>query len=188
MKIKFWPIIFVAASVLLGGCEETRNVLGLNKQVPDEFAVYSRAPLSLPPDYGLRPPEPGTSRPQRVMPRDEARQALAGGKQAGAAQPEQTVSGGPGVQAFLAEAGALNVDPDIRVLVNRETSILSDEAGGFADRLIFWREKEIQASVLDPNQEAKRLQEAKALGEPLGDSEVPVISRKKKGLLEGIFD
>jgi Protein of unknown function (DUF3035) len=187
MKIKFWPILLVVASVFVSGCEETRGVLGLNKQVPDEFAVYSRAPLSLPPDYGLRPPEPGTSRPQRVMPRDEARQALSGGKQAGAA-PQKVVPGSPGVQALLTEAGALNVDPDIRLLVNRETSILSDEAGGFADRLIFWRDKEVEASVLDPNKEAKRLQEAKALGEPLGETNVPVISRKKKGLLEGIFD
>ncbi|MCG8507822.1 MAG: DUF3035 domain-containing protein [Rhodospirillales bacterium] len=161
--------------------------MGLNKQVPDEFAVYSRAPLSLPPDYGLRPPEPGTSRPQRVMPRDEARQALAGGTP-DTSSPQQAASGSPGIQALLSEAGALNVEPNIRQLVNRETSILSDEAGGFADRLIFWRDKEDQASVLDPSKEAKRLQEARALGEPLGKSEIPVISRKKKGLLEGILD
>ena len=33
---------------------------GLDKRPPDEFTVYSRAPLSLPPNYDLRPPgDPG---------------------------------------------------------------------------------------------------------------------------------
>ena len=32
--------------------------------MPDEFAVESRAPLTVPPDFDLRPPEPGAPRPQ----------------------------------------------------------------------------------------------------------------------------
>ena len=48
----------------VSGCESTRETFGLNKQAPDEFQVVSRAPLSLPPDFTLRVPEPGASRPQ----------------------------------------------------------------------------------------------------------------------------
>src|ERR1051326_8023507 len=33
---------------------------------PAEFAVESRAPLTIPPDFELRPPAPGASRPQEV--------------------------------------------------------------------------------------------------------------------------
>lgn len=46
----------------VSGCESTRETFGLNKQSPDEFAVVSRAPLSLPPDFTLRVPEPGAPR------------------------------------------------------------------------------------------------------------------------------
>ena len=48
----------------VAGCESTRETFGLNKQAPDEFQVVSRAPLSLPPDFTLRVPEPGAARPQ----------------------------------------------------------------------------------------------------------------------------
>jgi hypothetical protein len=41
----------------LSGCDSAREVFGYNKQAPDEFQVYARAPLSLPPDYNLRPHE-----------------------------------------------------------------------------------------------------------------------------------
>ena len=54
---------------LLNACSDTRAALGLDKAPPDEFAVFSRAPLSLPPDFGLRPPAPGplrrATRPRR---------------------------------------------------------------------------------------------------------------------------
>ena len=62
--------------IALTGCEETKRVFGKTKEAPDEFAVYRRAPLSLPPDIELRPPNPGASRPQVVNPRDQARVAL----------------------------------------------------------------------------------------------------------------
>lgn len=35
----------------------TKQKLGLTKQAPNEFMVSSRAPLSLPPEYDLRPVE-----------------------------------------------------------------------------------------------------------------------------------
>ena len=43
---------------------------------PDEFAVESRAPLTLPPDYELRPPSPGAARPQEATAADRARKVI----------------------------------------------------------------------------------------------------------------
>lgn len=37
------------------GCGLTNQDLGLEKSAPDEMMVVSRAPLSLPPEYNLRP-------------------------------------------------------------------------------------------------------------------------------------
>lgn len=46
-------LLFGAAVALLAGlsgCTGVKEVLGYTKQSPDEFQVYARAPLSLPPD------------------------------------------------------------------------------------------------------------------------------------------
>ncbi len=190
MRKEICVAIGVCAAVLLGGCSDARSMLGLTKQAPDEFAVYSRAPLSLPPDYGLRPPEPGSNRPQRVLPRDNARQALSSRKGPGdnANRASEIPGSTPGIAALLKEAGAMDTNPDIRAEINRETSIIAQEGETFADTLIFWREPDPADSVVDPTEEAKRIKEAKALGKPLSEGEVPTISRKRKGLFEGIFD
>ena len=41
--------------VLLCGCGLTQQDLGLEKTSPDEMLVISRAPLSIPPEFDLRP-------------------------------------------------------------------------------------------------------------------------------------
>ena len=43
----------------LSACDSIRKVAGLNKKSPDEFAVTTKAPLVIPPDFNLRPPMPG---------------------------------------------------------------------------------------------------------------------------------
>jgi hypothetical protein len=51
---------------MLVGCSNWKQTLGIEPTSPDEFAVESRAPLTVPPDFNLRPPEPGASRPQET--------------------------------------------------------------------------------------------------------------------------
>ncbi len=40
---------------VLSACGVTREQLGFEKKSPDEMLVVSRAPLSVPPEFGLRP-------------------------------------------------------------------------------------------------------------------------------------
>jgi hypothetical protein len=61
----------VALSGLLGGCSSHSSLF--NRVRPDEFAVTRQAPLAVPPDFALSPPNPGAPRPQDV---DSSRQAL----------------------------------------------------------------------------------------------------------------
>lgn len=188
MSRTLWMIVGICTVVVLGGCEQTKSIFGLSKRSPDEFAVYSRAPLSLPPDFALRPPEPGSDRPQRVMPRDDAQSALTGKRStAGKTANEAANSKDPGLQALLRQLQAANPDPNIRAEIDRETSILAIESTTFTDKLLFWRDKEPFGTAVDPAKEAKRLQEAKALGQPLNEGNVPIISRKKKGAFEGLL-
>jgi len=48
--------ILAAAMLTLAGCDSVRSTLGLDRHVPDETQVVARPPLTLPPDYSLRPP------------------------------------------------------------------------------------------------------------------------------------
>ena len=44
---------------MAAGCGDLREAAGLTKKSPDEFAVTTKAPLVIPPDFNLRPPAPG---------------------------------------------------------------------------------------------------------------------------------
>ena len=111
----------LTALIVVAGCgDKSGNILGFEKTAPDEFAVVKRAPLTLPPNYGLRPPRPGAVRPQAVSPRDEAQKSVIG---ATAAKPQRTRRNVRAEQqrrigtrsgsevALLKRTGAINVDP-----------------------------------------------------------------------------
>ncbi len=56
MKNKLITLICLLVCVVLSGCKSTSKAdLGLANQAPDEFMVMPRKPLSLPPEFDLRP-------------------------------------------------------------------------------------------------------------------------------------
>ena len=177
--------------IALTGCEETKRVFGKTKEAPDEFAVYRRAPLSLPPDSDLRPPTPGVSRPQVVNPRDQARAALGlsakNTDKVDLSKSEDITRLSNGERALLALTGANKANPQIRKLVEEKTADLYETNETFTDKMVFWRSKN-KGVALDPQKELKRIREAQSLGKPLNSKDIPIVTRKKKGLLEGIFD
>jgi hypothetical protein len=82
------PIACLFGAMLLAGCSDLKQMVGLDPTMPDEFAVESRAPLTIPPDFNLRPPEPGAPRPQEKTAEQQAEEAI-----------EQAGPGSPGNQA-----------------------------------------------------------------------------------------
>ncbi len=71
------PIIALSMlSFSVSGCSDFKRMVGIEKTSPDEFAVESRAPLTIPPDFDLRPPAPGTGRPQEVSAANKAKTAI----------------------------------------------------------------------------------------------------------------
>ncbi len=194
----------LAATLILNGCSSSENnVFGEEKAAPDEFAVYSRAPLSLPPDFGLRPPKPGATRPQTVMPRNEAKEALLSNsvQTQPKPSPESQIDQTPGVRALLINAGAENADPNIRNIVNNETAALSgvgDE--NFADSILFWRKGDggLRGAVIDPAVEERRMRQKQAQGDAIEEeAPSPTIQRRgggesrpedDKGFWGGLFD
>ena len=55
IKIFFINILFINF-ILLYGCGGVKEKIGLIKKIPDEFQVYKNKPLSVPPNFELRPP------------------------------------------------------------------------------------------------------------------------------------
>ena len=169
----------------LAGCDsKTREDIGLERSPPDEFAVLTHAPLTIPPDFGLRPPVPGAPRPREREVRDEARHILLRGAKTAAGGGAPT----GGEQALLGRAGAANADPSIRGEVDRESGQIAAAERGFVDKLVFWRDPDPAGEVVDAERESRRLRGNAALGKPVTSGTTPVIERRERGLLEGIFN
>jgi len=182
----------IIVTVGLGGCENAKETIGLAKQAPDEFAVVTRAPLNIPPKFDLRPPEPGAKRPQKMTPTLKAQTILLQ-KNSLREKTDKTnaaIASGKfstGEIAFLQVAGALEADSSIRQVVNKENSVLAEVDDSMLGKVMFWRKDEQSEVLVDAGKEAKRLRQLAAEGEPITKGETPVIIRKKKGWLEGIF-
>lgn len=180
--------ILIAAALLplalarCGSGDDISRTFGLTRDAPDEFQVTTRAPLSMPPDFTLRPPRAGAPRPQELSTREAAEAALA--PQAALAGP-QSGANSPGQAALLSATGPA-APADIRTRVNNETATAESDRG-FTDRLMFWRTPEDPSVVLDPQREAQRLRENAALGHSPTAGDTPIIQRTQKSLLESIF-
>jgi len=125
---------------LLSGCDSLRDAAGLTKKSPDEFAVTTKAPLVIPPDFSLRPPLPGAPPSNTRDPSSNAEMALFAN-----ADP-QTVANGmtgnftPGEKMLLANAKTQNSDPAIRARLNADQRATVQNADrSFTDRLLLTR-------------------------------------------------
>ncbi len=179
----------LGAALALSACAETRRAIGWEKVSPDEFNVVTRAPLTLPPDFGLRPPAPGAARPQEQSPTDQARVAVFGNTAAArnaAAGPQGP--GSTGEHALVSKTGGDKVETNIREQLDRETTQLAEADRSFVDKLMFWRANNPgQGEQLDATRESQRLREAAATGRPASDGSVATVRKRQRGWLEGIF-
>lgn len=100
MRITFYPVLVLALS--LGACSSIKQSLGLERAGPDEFTVVERAPLTMPPNFDLVPPRPGTQRPQE---KTADAKGLVLGNRDNSAQP---ATGSASERALLNQAGAAN--------------------------------------------------------------------------------
>ena len=180
-------LVILAVALALTGCGDSfRQSLGITRTAPDEFQVIAHAPLIMPPDIALTPPAPGEARPQEASPRTEAEAIVinSGGTQA--AMIDLT-DRSPGEAALLQSVGAIGVDPNIRQVVEEETAAQAKRDRSVLSRLNFWQAPEPYGVIVDPVGESQRIQRDMEEGKPLTEGDTPIIVKKKKGLLEGIF-
>lgn len=188
--------------LLLAACSggDVRNTLGLNRKAPDEFRVLARPPLTVPPEFTLRPPQPGQELPVGLSPRDDAAAAVLGPehqtleqKAAGASADSAIAPVTAGSLASPADANFLNrvggeaADPNIRTVIQQEQiqAEQATEEEGFLSKLGSKKTKEPE---VDPKGEAARIERNKAENKPITEGETPTTQEKKKeGLLQGLF-
>lgn len=173
-----------AAALLLSACSGVKQQLGVGRNSPDEFAVVKRAPLTLPPDYDLRPPA-AESAPPAEDSADAARAAVLGEPKSPAA-PAAPAGKNNGEQVLLEKMGAENADPDIRTVIDRDNGTIALKNKAVVDKLIFWKDTDpdapdskAPASVVDPKAEAERLKKNKEEGKPVNAGDVPAIEKKQ---------
>ena len=177
-----WLNVTTVALLLgwLAACslQGTREMLGMGKQVPDEYLVVEHAPLSLPPNFDLRPPRPGAAGAQYVDLRKRAERILRNlSSDSPPSTSERTIS--EGEIALLTDAGALNVDSKVRSLIDGDNGDYVAEDERFVDDLMFWQGDDESTLIVDPVAEAKRLRVNAAAGLPVTYGNTPTIERKE---------
>lgn len=178
-------LLAATALLALAACSpEIKQELGVGRNSPDEFTVVKRAPLTLPPEYTLRPPMDPSAAPPAEGIASEARAALLGAP----AAPAEEVAGD---KNLLSKLGADAVPADIRKQIDEENGYIALENRTVAQKLIFWDDsapdpEKAPAEVVDPAKEAERLKKNKEEGKPANEGDVPVI-KKKTNTLQKLF-
>jgi len=134
MQAGRWAALLTLGLALMG-CESVRQATGAAKQPPDEFTVLTKAPLALPPDYNLRPPQPGIASRNEPDPDDAGRAALFPENSAAAAAvlgPNYS----DGEKLLLAKTNALSVDPNVRHNVTNDVG-QEDQGAAFAQKVLY---------------------------------------------------
>lgn len=155
MRLQSFGRLGLLVAVLgLSACGSTvQESFGLGKRSPDEFQVVERAPLIIPPDRRLRPPQPGTPSPREGSASQEARATLTGRPSGGSGDQS------PGERALLTAAKG-EADPDIRRRLLEENTQLAEVDRSTYLFILDWQRRRMQQdeNVLDPVAESRRLQ------------------------------
>lgn len=147
-------------------------------RTPDEFRVMRKAPLTVPPEYNLRPPTPGSARPQELSPDVQARVAVFGAD-IGAEASE-------GEKAFIAAAGGGAIDRSVRAQVDFDSAQVIRKNRSFADAILNFGRSRTEGQPIDAAAEQERLRsEEESLQEVTGGGEV-LIRRKNTSKLPGL--
>lgn len=182
MKFGYLTGVLVTGCMLafsLSGCAGAKRAFGMQKVAPDEFTVVTKPPLVLPPDYSLRPPQPGAPSPAYIEPSGRAQYALFGRE--GMSDTAQGYT--TGEIGLLDTTGGSAADPAIRQTINAETASLIEKDSTIADEILFWQKAEApDEPVIDAEEEAKRLKEKGVTPQGGAEDAPPAKEAEDKGL------
>ena len=182
LKIYF---ILTCIILLLNSCGGVKEKIGIIKKAPDEFQVYESKPLSVPPNFELRPPAEGeilaNENDESIIFSDENN-----------IDKNLTLSD----EILLISLGEKEIEKNIRKIINDENSIqevdksLLDKIINFEP--IFEVEEDKESKIINPEEEKKRIEDLKSdiksIETNLEDTENNNVTDEEKSFLDEIFD
>jgi hypothetical protein len=131
-------LVGIGAVLALGGCGSPPQPLGMTRSSPDESMTVAHAPLTLPPDYNLRPgatpAQQGAAAGQPQTPLD----ANNGGTAPASGDTANEQAQSAGEVALLQNAGAAGIDPGIRAQIDTEGAAQVERDPALISRLVLW--------------------------------------------------
>ena len=177
MRLKTLMLTTACAAMGLSACNTTTKALGLTKNAPNEFNILTKAPLVVPPEYNLRPPQIGTSSAENNYSQKSAREALIG--DIDAAEPTR------GEVVLMSKAGVGRANQEIRLEIDGANSV-ERKSESFSDQVLFWKDGRVvrpDGSPVDPEVEARRIE---SLESATGGGEVTITRRPGGPKLPGL--
>jgi hypothetical protein len=182
LKIYF---ILTCIILLLNSCGGVKEKIGIIKKAPDEFQVYESKPLSVPPNFELRPPAEGeilaNENDESIIFIDENN-----------IDKNLTLSD----EILLISLGEKEIEKNIRKIINDENSIqevdksLLDKIINFEP--IFEGKTNKESEIINAVEEKKRIEDLKSdiksIETNLEDTENNNETDEEKSFLDNIFD
>ena len=180
INIKFYfKFILFINFLFLFGCTGVKEKIGIINKSPDEFQVYEKKPLDVPPNFELRPPIDGDkivadSKDENIIFNEEVN-----------INESLTIED----EVLLISIGDKDSDKDIREVINDENSIRKIEKPLLDKILDFDPILEVnkeENNELDPNEEKDRINQLKEEGKLIDAKEDKIIMDELKSDLKTI--
>ena len=182
LKIYF---ILTCIILLLNGCGEVKEKIGIIQKAPDEFQVYESKPLSVPPNFELRPPAEG-----EILNNEKDENIIFSNENN--IDENLTLSD----EILLISLGEKEIEKNIRKIINDENSIqevnksLLDKIINFEP--IFEVEKDKESESINAEEEKKRIEdlktEIKSIETNIEDTENNNVTNEEESFLDKFFD
>ena len=152
--------MMLVALTALTGCSDFRQAIGTEKSSPDEFEVVVRPPLSLPPDFTLRPNADNINQLAAAPRAVETAKLLL----------ERDIASVEGYDALF---GLDQIDPNIRAVVDEETAGIRFERR-LPIQVLFGDLPDV-GPILDQMAEDRRLRTNKLQERALNEGATPAV-------------
>ncbi len=176
--------LVILLSLVLAGCGggSAKEMLGMNTDAPDEFAVERKPKLDVPPSFKLRPPSTAAEKQENAADtRNEVKEKILG-------VPSVPIQTGDSTQdSFLKKMNANNANPDIRDVLTKEYPKTDDK--DMLDKIRSLSNDNNEKTLVDAKKEKERIDNNKKDNKPLDQGETPTKSENDgKSIIDKIFD
>ena len=172
LKIYIMPIAIIS---LLYGCGGVKEKIGLIKKAPDEYQVYESKPLSVPPNFDLKPPVEKV-----ILDNEDAKKIIF--SNVDNSDEKLTLSD----EILLIAVGEKEIKENIRKIINDENSIETVDKS-ILDKLlnfenVFEIKADEQTGEINPENEKERIEKLEKEGKIINGANDAVIIEKEGSL------